>query len=38
MRLPLALKRALLAIGRLGRPRQRLPRLDPLRHIYLSPF
>jgi hypothetical protein len=38
MRLPRALERALSLISRLGKPRQRPERLDPLRHIYLSPF
>jgi hypothetical protein len=38
MQLPRTLQRALSLISRLGRPRRKLQRLDPLRRIYLSPF
>jgi hypothetical protein len=38
MRLPQALRLALALISRLGKPRRRPYRLDPLRDIYLSPF
>jgi hypothetical protein len=36
MRLPKAVRLALRLLGRLGKAKR--PRLDPLRHIYLSPF
>jgi hypothetical protein len=36
MRLPNVVLEALRVLGRLGRARPR--RVDPLRHIYLSPF
>jgi hypothetical protein len=38
MQLTRALQRALSLIGRLGRPRRKPQRLDPLLRIYLSPF
>jgi len=38
MRPPRALQRVLSLFRRLGRPRRPPYRLDPLRHIYLSPF
>jgi len=38
MQLPRTLQRALSLISRLGKPRRKQHRLDPLRRIYLSPF